>query len=120
MVAKWDGRWSGMVWEFGVRCKRFHLEWISNEVLLYITGNYIQCLGIEHDGRQCEKRTVYLCMIGSLCCTAEIDTTFSKSIYFNNNNEKDITDWPTGTCCSTGYSTQYSVIIYMGKESEKE
>ena len=37
---------------FGVgRCKLFHLEWISNEVLLYSTGNYIQSLGIEYDGR---------------------------------------------------------------------
>ena len=27
-----------------------HLEWIGNEVPLYSTGNYIQCLVIEHDG----------------------------------------------------------------------
>ena len=34
--------------EFGVgRCK----VWISNEVLLYSTGNYIQSLGIDSDGR---------------------------------------------------------------------
>ena len=33
---------SGMDREFGVgRCKLFHLEWISNEVLLNSTGNYI-------------------------------------------------------------------------------
>ena len=39
-------------WEFGVsRCKLLHLEWISNEVLLYSTGNYIQSLGIDHDRR---------------------------------------------------------------------
>ena len=25
-------------------------EWISNEVLLYSTRNYIQSLGIDHDG----------------------------------------------------------------------
>ena len=30
-------------------CKLFHLEWISNEVLLYSTGNCVQYLGIEHD-----------------------------------------------------------------------
>ena len=31
-----------MDWEFGVsRYKLLHLEWISNEVLLYSTGNYI-------------------------------------------------------------------------------
>ena len=28
-----------------------HLDWISNEVLLYSTGNYIHSLGIEYDGR---------------------------------------------------------------------
>ena len=33
---------SGMDWEFGVsRCKLLHLESISNEILLYSTGNYI-------------------------------------------------------------------------------
>ena len=43
---------SGMDWEFGVsRCKLLHLEWISNDVLLYSTGNYIQSLGIGHDER---------------------------------------------------------------------
>ena len=37
--------------EFGVGgCKLLHLEWISSEVLLCSTGNYIQSLGIDHDG----------------------------------------------------------------------
>lgn len=41
-----------MDWELGVgRCKFLHLEWIIHEVLLYSTGDYIQYLGIEHDGR---------------------------------------------------------------------
>ena len=32
---------SGMDWEFGVnRYKLLPLEWISNEILLYSTGNY--------------------------------------------------------------------------------
>ena len=32
----------GMDWEFGVnRCKILPLEWISNEILLRNTGNYI-------------------------------------------------------------------------------
>ena len=36
----WGG--SGVDWEFGVnRCKLMPLEWISNEILLYSTGNYI-------------------------------------------------------------------------------
>ena len=35
------GGGSGMDWEFGVRrCKLLHLEWISNEILLYTAGNY--------------------------------------------------------------------------------
>ena len=62
--------------EFGVsRRKLFHLDWISNEVLLNSTGNYIQPLGIDHDGRQYEKKNVYICRTGSLCYTAEMDTT---------------------------------------------
>ena len=40
-----EGGGSGMDVEFGVsRCKLLHLEWISNEVLLYSTGNCIKSL----------------------------------------------------------------------------
>ena len=49
------GREQGMgrTWEFGVsRCQLLHLKWISNEVLLYSTGNYIQSLGIDNDRRK--------------------------------------------------------------------
>ena len=50
-----------MDWEFGVsRCKLLPLEWISNEILLYSTGHYIQSLVMEHDGGQCEKKNVYI------------------------------------------------------------
>ena len=64
--------------EFRVsRCKLLHLGWVSNEILLYGTGNYIQSLVMEHDGRFFEKKNVYLCMTGSRCCTAEIDKTLS-------------------------------------------
>ena len=39
----WGG--NGMDWEFGVsRCKLLHLEWISGEILLCSTGNYINYL----------------------------------------------------------------------------
>ena len=42
----------GMVRELGFgRCKLLHLELIGNKVLLYTTGNYIQSLVLEHDGR---------------------------------------------------------------------
>ena len=41
---------SGMDWEVGGSgCKFLHLEWMSTEIVLYSTGNYIQSLVIEHD-----------------------------------------------------------------------
>ena len=46
VVAKGQGRGSGIDRDLGVsRCKLLHLEWISNEVLLYSTGNCVQTLG---------------------------------------------------------------------------
>ena len=48
-----EGGGRGRDWELGVsRCKLLHLEWISNEVLLHSTGNYIQSLVMEHDRRK--------------------------------------------------------------------
>ena len=59
VVAKVEVGGSGMDGEFWVsRCKLFYLEWISNEVLPYSTGNYIQSLGIDHDGREYKKENV--------------------------------------------------------------
>ena len=50
VVAKGEREWDGKV--FGVsRGKLLHLEWISNQVLLYSIGTYIQSLGMYHDGR---------------------------------------------------------------------
>ena len=41
VVAKREGK-GEIDWEFEVnRCKLLPLEWISNEILLYSTGNYI-------------------------------------------------------------------------------
>ena len=52
VVAKGEGEGVGWTWEFEVsRCKLLCLEWISNEVLLYSTGNYIQSHGTDHDGK---------------------------------------------------------------------
>ena len=31
--------------------ERHYSKWICNEVLVYSTENYIQSLGIDHDGR---------------------------------------------------------------------
>ena len=46
------GEESGKDREFGVgRCNLLYLECISNGVLLYSTGNSVQSLGLEHDGK---------------------------------------------------------------------
>ena len=55
------GGGSGMNWEFGVnRCKLLTVEWTSNEILLYSTGNYIYLLRMEHDNVR--KRNIYMYM----------------------------------------------------------
>lgn len=42
----------GIDGEFGgSKCKLLHIQWISNEVILYSTGNYIQSLGMDHTSR---------------------------------------------------------------------
>ena len=69
-------RTGGMEWEFGVsRCKLLYIRWINNKVLLYNTGNYIQCPGVNYNGKEYEKEYRCMCITESLCCTAEINTT---------------------------------------------
>ena len=54
-----EGEGSGRDWEFGAsRCKLLPLEWISNGILLHITGNYVWSLVMEHDN----VRNRYTCM----------------------------------------------------------
>ena len=66
-----------MDWESGVnRCKLLHLEWVSNEILLYSTGtisSHLQWNMMEDNVRK--RMYVYVCVTGSLCCTVEIDRT---------------------------------------------
>ena len=46
------GGGSGRDWEFGISIyKLLRLEWMGIEILLYRTGNCVQSLGIEYDGR---------------------------------------------------------------------
>ena len=52
----------GMDWEFGVsRCRLLYIymEWISNTVLLYSTGNSIQYPVINCNGKEYEKEYIY-------------------------------------------------------------
>ena len=65
--------------KFGVsRCKPSYLEWLSNEVLLCSTGNYIPSLGIEHGGRYYEKKNVCICMIAQQQLTHYKSTIIKK------------------------------------------
>ena len=54
-VIGWRGQKGGrgMDWAFGLTsCKLLHLEWINNQVLLYITRNYIQPPVINCNGKE--------------------------------------------------------------------
>ena len=60
MVARGKGVGGGMEWEVGVsRCKLLYIERI-NKVLLYSTGNCIQYLMINHNGKEYLKKRVYV------------------------------------------------------------
>jgi len=84
-----------MNWEFGVnRCKLLHLEWICNEVLLYSTENYIQLFAMEMMEDSMRKKMciytyiymyihTYICIIGSLCCIAEINRSSCRGSVVN-------------------------------------
>ena len=50
-------------WELGVsRWKLVYIELKSNKVLVYRTGNYIQCPVINHSGKEHEKEHIYTCI----------------------------------------------------------
>ena len=60
MAAEGEDSRGGMDWRFGVgRSKLLHIEWINNRVLLYSTGNCIQCSMNGHDGKEDEKECIY-------------------------------------------------------------
>ena len=52
------------------RCRLLPLEWISNEILLCSTGNYVCSLVMEHDNVR-KKECIHVCLTGSPCCAAE-------------------------------------------------
>ena len=60
MVAKGEGGGGGMDWAFGIsRCKLLYTGWISNKVLLYSMGKYIQYLVMNHNEKEYEKDCIY-------------------------------------------------------------
>ena len=76
VVAKGEGGRGGKEWEFEIsRCKLLYRGWISNKVLLYSTGNYIQYSVTNHNEKEYEKECIYICITESLCCAEEMNTT---------------------------------------------
>ena len=50
-----------MEWELGLgRCKRLHLEWRNNKVLMHSTGNSSQYPVINHNGKEYEKECLHM------------------------------------------------------------
>ena len=61
VVAKGEEGGGGMDYEFGIsKCKLLYIEWISNKVLFYSTGNYSQYPVINHNGKEYEKVCIYM------------------------------------------------------------
>ena len=49
-----------MDWDLWIsRCKLLYIEWINNKVLMCSTGNYIQYLPINPNGKEYKKECVY-------------------------------------------------------------
>ena len=48
----------------------------NNKFLLYSTRDYIQHSVINHNGKEYEQECIYTCIIQSLYCTVEINTSF--------------------------------------------
>ena len=42
----------------------------------HVTGNYTQYLKITYIGKETEKEHIYICIIESLYCTLETNTTW--------------------------------------------
>ena len=56
---QWRGGQEGVDWEFWIsRCKLSYIEWISNKVLLYSTGNYIQNPVINYNRKEYKKECI--------------------------------------------------------------
>ena len=52
-----------MDWEFEIsRGKLLYIGEINSKVLLYSTGNNIQYLVINHNGKEYEKECMYVCV----------------------------------------------------------
>ena len=50
-----------MDWEFEIsRWKVLYIRWINSKVLLYSTGNYIQCPVLNQNGKNMKNNYIYI------------------------------------------------------------
>ena len=69
--------------EFGIRwCKLVYTEWINNKILLYSTGNYIQCLVVNHNGKNMKKN---VCVCVCVCVCVHIYMYIWVTLLYNSN-----------------------------------
>ena len=59
--------------EIGI-CTLRYMEWLANRNLVYSTENSTQYSVIIYVGKGSERMAMCICMIGLLCCMAEIIT----------------------------------------------
>ena len=60
-MKNYSGGTAGIGWEFEAsKCKLLHIEWISNKILLYRTGNYIQYPMINYNGKEYKKEHIHI------------------------------------------------------------
>ena len=80
----------GTDWEFGVsRCKLLQIEWTDNKVLLHGTRNYIQCPGINHNGKEYKKECVHMYNRVALLYNRNQHNIVNQ-LYFNFKKQKNI------------------------------
>ena len=65
-----------IVWEFVTGMYTLlYLKWITNDVLMYSTGNTAQCYVVAWVGGVLGRRDICVCMAESLCCSPKTITT---------------------------------------------
>ena len=70
-----DGGTVGWTGNLGLVDGNYYIQNVSEMKSYSIAQGAISSIGVEHDGGQYETKNVYVCVTGSLCCTAEIDST---------------------------------------------
>ena len=66
-----------MDWEFEIsRWKLLYIRWINSKVLLYSTGNYIQCPVLNQNGKNMKNNYIYIyiCIMNNLAVQQKLTT----------------------------------------------